>query len=149
MFSWHENFNTSMNCTILLETECTDLDNEDRRLHAMLFKFIWALVMQVASILNFSLMYLLAPTLSVGNAAPAGFIASIFSDRILKAWGAPGCLPPWSKPLDRTILQSYFKHVVILDILLMRSLLITDQIGSLREGTVLLLQVCFKTAPTL
>lgn len=44
----------------------------------------------VGSIVNFSLMYLLAPTGPAGSAAAGGLIARIFSDQILTSWGAPG-----------------------------------------------------------
>lgn len=44
---------------------------------------------QVGSILNFSLMYLLAPTGGSGAAA-SGLVSRIFSESTLKAWGAPG-----------------------------------------------------------
>ena len=51
------------------------------------------LVLQVGSIVNFSLMYFLAPTAG-SSAAATGFISTLFSDRILRSWGAPGVLSP-------------------------------------------------------
>ena len=47
------------------------------------------MLMQVGSIVNFSLMYFLAPTVGT-SAAAGGLIQTLFSDRILRAWGAPG-----------------------------------------------------------
>jgi hypothetical protein len=44
----------------------------------------------VGSILNLSLMYLLAPTGSAGATAGQGFIAKALSEQTLKNWGAPG-----------------------------------------------------------
>lgn len=44
---------------------------------------------QVGSILNFSLMYLLAPTVGRGSAS-GGLLAKLFSESTLKSWGAPG-----------------------------------------------------------
>lgn len=45
----------------------------------------------VGSILNFSLMYLLAPTAAVaGGAASKSFIQKALSEDFLRAWGAPG-----------------------------------------------------------
>lgn len=51
------------------------------------------LVSQVGSIVNFSLMYFLAPTAGSSGAA-TGFISTLFSDRILRSWGAPGVVSP-------------------------------------------------------
>ncbi|KAJ9513836.1 hypothetical protein QJQ45_020916 [Haematococcus lacustris] len=46
----------------------------------------------VGSVLNFLIMYLLAPTASTAasGAAAGGFIARVLSDATLKSWGAPG-----------------------------------------------------------
>ena len=44
---------------------------------------------QVGSILNFSLMYLLAPTAGAA-AGGGGLLQRIFSEQILAGWGAPG-----------------------------------------------------------
>lgn len=47
--------------------------------------------MQVGSIINFSLMYLLAPTAAVaGSSAGQSLVAKFFSENTLKAMGAPG-----------------------------------------------------------
>ncbi len=46
--------------------------------------------LQVGSIVNFSLMYLLAPVAAgPGGAATAGFVQRVFGDFYLKGWGAP------------------------------------------------------------
>ena len=51
--------------------------------------------MQVGSLLNFSLMYFLAPTAASGSTAAAGRLMSrIFSNSMLTAWGAPGGAAP-------------------------------------------------------
>ena len=51
--------------------------------------------MQVGSLLNFSLMYFLAPTAASGStAAVGGLMSRIFSNSMLKAWGAPGEAAP-------------------------------------------------------
>lgn len=45
---------------------------------------------QVGSIVNFSLMYLLAPVAAApGGAATAGLVQRVFGDYYLKGWGAP------------------------------------------------------------
>ena len=44
---------------------------------------------QVGSIVNLSLMYLLAPTASSTAGKSLGFVQRLFSDQILQAWGAP------------------------------------------------------------
>lgn len=48
--------------------------------------------MVVGSIMNFSLMYLLAPTAAAaaGGAASMGLIQRLLSDDLLRSWGAPG-----------------------------------------------------------
>ena len=51
--------------------------------------FVFATLV-VGSIVNFSLMYLLAPTGPAGAAAGGGLLARIFSEQILTSWGAPG-----------------------------------------------------------
>jgi len=52
--------------------------------------FVFATLI-VGSIVNFALMYLLAPTApAAGAAAATGMVAKIFSDHNLVAWGAPG-----------------------------------------------------------
>lgn len=52
--------------------------------------FVFATLV-VGSIVNFSLMYLLAPTASAAAAgASTGLISRIFSEQILTSWGAPG-----------------------------------------------------------
>ena len=48
------------------------------------------MIMKVGSIVNFALMYLLAPTGAASGAAATGFVAKLFSEQTLKAWGAPG-----------------------------------------------------------
>lgn len=48
---------------------------------------------QVGSLLNFSLMYLLAPTAGGAAAASSGFVARAISGETLRALGAPGTLP--------------------------------------------------------
>ena len=47
---------------------------------------------QVGSILNFSLMYLLAPTAGAA-AGGGGLLQRIFSEQTLLGWGAPGAVP--------------------------------------------------------
>ena len=47
---------------------------------------------QVGSILNFSLMYFLAPTAGA-SAVGANLLQKLFSEQTLRAWGAPGLLP--------------------------------------------------------
>ena len=49
--------------------------------------------MQVGSIVNFSLMYFLAPTAGA-SVASANLLQKLFSEQTLKAWGAPGLAPP-------------------------------------------------------
>ena len=44
---------------------------------------------QVGSIVNLSLMYLLAPTASSAAGKSAGLIQKLFSAQLLQAWGAP------------------------------------------------------------
>ena len=44
---------------------------------------------QVGSIVNLSLMYLLAPTAATAAGKSMGFIERLFSDQILRSWGAP------------------------------------------------------------
>jgi hypothetical protein len=44
----------------------------------------------VGSIMNFSLMYLLAPTGSAAASTGGGFISRALSEQTLKGWGAPG-----------------------------------------------------------
>jgi hypothetical protein len=44
---------------------------------------------QVGSILNFSLMYLLAPTAGAA-AGGGGLLQRVFSEQMLVGWGAPG-----------------------------------------------------------
>lgn len=44
---------------------------------------------QVGSILNFSLMYFLAPTAGA-SAAGANILQKLFSEQTLRSWGAPG-----------------------------------------------------------
>ncbi|KAK9828962.1 hypothetical protein WJX72_003058 [[Myrmecia] bisecta] len=44
----------------------------------------------VGSILNFSLMYLLAPTAAAAGVGRQSLLAKLFSEQTLKAWGAPG-----------------------------------------------------------
>ena len=56
--------------------------------------FVFATLV-VGSIVNFALMYLLAPTASAVGGAPQGFIAKALSERTLLAWGAPGGWPGW------------------------------------------------------
>jgi hypothetical protein len=52
--------------------------------------FVFATLI-VGSIVNFALMYLLAPTgAAAGGAASAGFAAKLFSEQTLLNWGAPG-----------------------------------------------------------
>lgn len=51
--------------------------------------FVFATLV-VGSIVNFALMYLLAPTGAGGTAAGASLVTKLFSDHYLKAWGAPG-----------------------------------------------------------
>lgn len=52
--------------------------------------FVFATLV-VGSIVNFALMYLLAPTASAATAgASAGLISRIFSEQTLVSWGAPG-----------------------------------------------------------
>ena len=46
---------------------------------------------QVGSILNFSLMYFLAPTAGA-KAIGANLLQKLFSEQTLLAWGAPGVL---------------------------------------------------------
>ena len=57
--------------------------------------------LQVGSIVNFSLMYFLAPTAGA-SAAGMNLLQRLFSEQTLLAWGAPGappaCLPPQSLP---------------------------------------------------
>lgn len=55
---------------------------------------------QVGSILNFSLMYFLAPTAGA-TAAGANLLQKLISEQTLRAWGAPGtsCLPLCPLPL--------------------------------------------------
>ena len=45
--------------------------------------------LQVGSIVNLSLMYLLAPTAATAAGKSMGFIERLFSDQILRSWGAP------------------------------------------------------------
>jgi hypothetical protein len=45
---------------------------------------------QVGSLVNFALMYLLAPVAATSGAASGGLIASLFSEKVLISWGAPG-----------------------------------------------------------
>lgn len=45
--------------------------------------------MQVGSIVNFSLMWLLASTGSGAAAGSQGIVQKLFSDQILRSWGAP------------------------------------------------------------
>jgi hypothetical protein len=47
---------------------------------------------QVGSILNFSLMYLLAPTAGAAGGG-GGLLQRIFSEQMLVGWGAPGASP--------------------------------------------------------
>lgn len=48
---------------------------------------VW--ILKVGSIVNLSLMYLLAPVASSTAGKSMGFIQRLFSDQILRAWGAP------------------------------------------------------------
>ncbi len=52
--------------------------------------------LQVGSIVNFSLMYLLAPVASAAGAgAKLGLVQKIFGEHYLAKWGAPSeCRPP-------------------------------------------------------
>lgn len=52
----------------------------------------------VGSIMNFSLMYLLAPTAAAAGGAAAGgsLLQRALSEQTLKNWGCPGELAPWS-----------------------------------------------------
>jgi hypothetical protein len=51
--------------------------------------FVFATLI-VGSIMNFSLMYLLAPTGATAAAAGQSFLSKALGDTFLKAWGAPG-----------------------------------------------------------
>ena len=51
--------------------------------------FVFATLV-VGSIMNFSLMYLLAPTGATAAAAGQSFLSKALGDTFLKGWGAPG-----------------------------------------------------------
>lgn len=66
----------------------------------------------VGSILNFSLMYLLAPAAAVpGSAAASGLVSKIFSESTLQSWGAPGghMFEPGAYSLSRRLLNLAYK----------------------------------------
>mmetsp|Transcript_27654 Transcript_27654/g.74841 ORF Transcript_27654/g.74841 Transcript_27654/m.74841 type:complete len:348 (+) Transcript_27654:42-1085(+) len=70
----------------------------------------------VGSILNFSIMYLLAPTgaASAAGAAGGSFLARALSDKTLKSWGAPGgnMFEPGSFSLASRLLNLGYKGTV-------------------------------------
>jgi hypothetical protein len=66
--------------------------------------------MQVGSILNFSLMYILAPT--TGGVAATSQLSRIISGATLTAWGAPSIPPP--PPLSFLLLAIHWLPLPVL-----------------------------------
>lgn len=67
--------------------------------------------LQVGSILNFSLMYFLAPTATVaGGAAAGGLVQRLLGDHYLRKWGAPaGHLFEPGFPLSKRLVNFAYK----------------------------------------
>lgn len=71
-----------------------------------------SMAVQVGSILNFSLMYFLAPTTAgvAGGAAAGSFMQRLFSDVYLRSWGAPtGHLFEAGFPLSKRLINFGYK----------------------------------------
>ncbi|KAK9818885.1 hypothetical protein WJX74_007678 [Apatococcus lobatus] len=67
----------------------------------------------VGSIVNFSLMYFLAPTAG-SSAAATGLISTLFSDRILRSWGAPAghMFQPGAFGVSKRLLNFGYKGLI-------------------------------------
>lgn len=78
--------------------------------------FVFATLV-VGSIVNFSLMYLLAPTGAAGAAASAGFVSKFFGDHYMRAWAAPtGHMFEPGFALSKRLLNFAYKGVVFASI---------------------------------
>lgn len=75
--------------TSVLLTNCLCLYAVHDRSLAQVNSWVSALSFQVGSIVNLSLMYLLAPTVSSTAGKSMGLIQKLFSEQILQSWGAP------------------------------------------------------------
>ena len=64
-------------------------DNVSGRSHTQTAGPLTSDHLQVGSIVNLSLMYLLAPTAASSAGKSLNFIEKLFSDQILRSWGAP------------------------------------------------------------
>lgn len=78
--------------------------------------FVFATLV-VGSIVNFSLMYLLAPTGAAGAAASAGFVSKFFGDHYMRAWAAPtGHMFEPGFALSKRLLNFAYKGMVFASI---------------------------------
>lgn len=68
----------------------------------------------VGSIMNFSIMFLLAPTAATAGAASAPFLTRLFGDYFLKTWGAPGgnMFEPGSYGVVKRLINLGYKGLV-------------------------------------
>ena len=74
----------------------------------------WPACLQVGSIVNFALMYLLAPVAASGGAAKQlGLVQKVFGDHYLAKWGAPpGHLFQPGYPLGKRLVNFAYKGTV-------------------------------------